>query len=287
MTRQKLFLALVVVALVAGVATVGSPATAADSCGQAVEHSFRSSSAVSTFNESQTVASSASNTDVTVSESSAFVRVAAENPNGYCVSYDVEIDSEIVSPSDLGTVDSVNESVEADWRAVQNFSTGESYTRVSFTLPAGTSAQFAPSKARVVSLAWATDAKDKGSSIIDDMTGLFTGEQELDQRTYEIGGKAGNRKTVPLTSANTSAEVSDWIAEYRTVDGSWRPVGQDPEAPVFYTQPSDGELRLHYNEDATVRWTANPTMTEEISYGWSSYTAGWDGISSLVDKLPF
>jgi hypothetical protein len=287
MTRQKLFLVLLVATVVTGVAAVGSPASAADSCGQGVEHTFRSSSAVATFNDSQEVTTLESNTRVTVSESSAFVRVAAENPNGYCVSYDVEIDSEIVSPSDLGTVDSVNESVEADWRAVQNFTSGAEYTRVSFTLPAGTSAEFAPSKARVVSLAWATSAKDQGGSLIDSMTGLFAGEQKLDQRTYEITGKSGNRKTVSLTSANSSAEVSDWIGEYRTVDGDWRPLAQDPNSAVYYTQPSKDELRLHYNEDATVRWTANPTMSETISHQWNGYTTGWEGLGSLADSLPF
>lgn len=286
--RANVALALVLVlASVAGVATVATPSAAADSCGQSVSHSFRSSSAISTFNETSQVASSQENTDVVVSDESAFVRVEASNPNGYCVAFDVELDRELVSPSDLGTVDSVNETVEADWRAVQNFESGEEYTRITFTLPAGSSAEFAPSKARVVSLAWATQAKDTGSSVVDELTGLFVDDRELDQRTYEISGKAGNRKTIPLSSANTSAEVKDWIAEYRTTGGDWRPVGQDPEAPVYYTQPSSDELRLHYNDDATVRWTANPTPSEEISYQWNSYNSGWDGLSSIVDSLPF
>jgi hypothetical protein len=286
--RANVALALVLVlASVAGVASVATPSAAADSCGQSVSHSFRSASAISTFNETSQIASSHENTEVVVSDESAFVRVAADNPNGYCVSYNIDLDKEIVFPSDLGTVTSVNETVEADWRSVQNFSTGEEYTQITFTLPAGSNAEFAPSKARVVSLAWATQAKDTGSNVADLLTGLFVDEPELDQRTYEISGKAGNRKTIPLSSANTSAEVRDWVAEYRTTADSWQPIGQDPEAPVYYTKPSSDELRLHYNDDATVRWTANPTVSEEISYQWSGYTAGWDGLSSLVDSLPF
>ena len=196
---------------------------------------------------------------------------------------------DIVQPTDLGTVASVNESssVTADWRSYQNFTSGERYTTVEFTLPAASSVEFAPSKARVVTLSWATSAQDSAEGIFSTVTGLFGDDEDLSQRTYDIDGRQGNRKTVPLTSANTSQRVSEWFAEYQTSEGDWAPVDQDPEAPVYYTQPNRDEVRLHYNTNTTVRFTANPTLTESVSYRWTSYTAGWDGLGSLVDNLSF
>ncbi|MFC7134331.1 MULTISPECIES: hypothetical protein [Salinibaculum] len=285
--RRTLLVVLIIIATVAMAVPATAQTETTTACDQSVTHSFRTASAETTWNETADVASTESNTQVSVADGTGFVRVAGENPNGYCTTLTVELPADIVTPSDLGTVDSLNETVEADWRAVQNFSTGAEFTRITFTLAAGQSAAFAPNKARVVTLAWVTETKRQSNSIVDRISGLFRGDDALDQRTYTIEGQPGNRKTVPLTSANTSATVTDWIAEYRTADGSWQPVGQDPEAAVYYTEPSEDALRLHYNEDTTVRWTANPTFAEKISYQWSGYSAGWDGLGDLADSLPF
>jgi hypothetical protein len=278
-------LALAVGLVVAGVATGAT----GESCEQQVTHSFRTADAVATWNESSQVSSTVDNTVVTVSESTGFVRVAVDNPNAYCTAVDVEVPAEIVRPADLGTVEAINQSdsITAEWRAMQNFTSGAEYTAISVTVPAGTSVEFAPNKGRVVALSWATETEAKAKGLVDRVTELWRGDDALDQRTYRIDGNAGNRRTIPLSSANTTAEVTDWIAEYRTADDEWVPVGQDPDAPVYYTRPSDDEIQLHYNDDVSVRWTANPTLTEKVSYRWNSYTAGWDGLGSIVEQLPF
>jgi hypothetical protein len=290
---RRSYIAVLVVGIVLAAGTLGmltAVATAqTDACTESATHSFRTTDAVAAWNETGSATTTVANTEVTVSDDTGFVRLAAENPNAYCVDVTVEIPSDIVQPTDLGTVASVNESssVTADWRSYQNFTSGERYTTVEFTLPAASSVEFALSKARVVTLSWATSAQDSAEGIFSTVTGLFGDDEDLSQRTYDIDGRQGNRKTVPLTSANTSQRVEEWFAEYQTSEGDWAPVGQDPEAPVYYTQPNRDEVRLHYNTNTTVRFTANPTLTESVSYRWTSYTAGWDGLGSLVDNLSF
>jgi hypothetical protein len=117
--------------------------------------------------------------------------VAAENPNAYCVNVTVEIPSDIVQPTDLGTVEPVNESVSvtADWRSYQNFTSGARYTTVEFTLPAASSVEFAPNKVRVVTLSWATSAQDSAEGVFSTVMGLFSDDEPLAQRNYEIGGQ--------------------------------------------------------------------------------------------------
>jgi hypothetical protein len=283
----------VVIGLVVAMATAGVMtavvAGQTDACTESATHSFRTADAVNAWNETGSATTTVANTEVTVSDDTGFVRLAAENPNAYCVDVTVELPSDIVQPTDLGSVESVNEStsVTADWRSYQNFTSGARYTTVEFTLPAASSVEFAPSKARVVTLSWATSAQDSAEGIFSTVTGLLSDQEDLSQRIYDIDGRQGNRKTVPLTSANTSQRVSEWFAEYQTSEGDWAPVDQDPEAPVYYTQPNADEVRLHYNTNTTVRFTANPTLTESVSYRWTSYTAGWDGLGSLVERLPF
>lgn len=288
MRRRYDVLTAVLVVLAATMGGLAVSATQAqDSCGQSVTHSFRTTVAIDAWNGSQSVASSEQNTDVTVSESTGFVRVAASNPNAYCVAYTVEIPPEIVRPADLGTVSSVNGTVEAQWQAIQNYSSGAEFTRVTFTLSQGTSVEFAPNKARVVSLAWATKARDTGQSILDTLSGFALGDENLERRHYTIEGQAGNRRVIPLTAPNGSGEVTNWQAEFRTPGGDWQPLGTETDAAVYYTKPSPDQVRLHFTEDAIVSWTANPSLTEKINHQMDGYAAGWEGLGGLLESLPF
>ena len=98
---------LVVAAVTAGAMTAGV-AGQTDACTESATHSFRSGDAVDAWNETGSATTTVANTEVTVSDDTGFVRVAAENPNAYCVDGMVEIPSDIVQPTDLGTVESVN-----------------------------------------------------------------------------------------------------------------------------------------------------------------------------------
>lgn len=264
---------------------VGRADAASSSCDQAVEHTaFRTTEAIDAVNETGEATSTVSNTRVTVKDTTGFVKLAARNPNGYCVAYSVELSPEIVSPADLGEVESNDGNQTASWRATQNLSSGAVYTTVELTLPPGESATFAPSDVRVKSLSWTGDAKRKGGGILGDLGGLFGGDDKLEQRTYEINASSSDDVTVQLSHEGN--QIEEWHATYE-LGGETRTVTQNANAPVYYTESGSESVTFHFNEhgkDATVEFTAEPTWTDKASYSWTGYRSGASGVSSW---LPF
>lgn len=275
---------LLAIVLLAGALAIAPGAAAQESssaCSQAVEHDLTTSAAIAEYNESGAATSTVSNTDVEVEDAPGFVKLHANNPNGYCVAYTVAISPEIVSPADLGTVENNNETVEATWRAIQNLSTGGVYTEVSFTLEAGGTATFAPSTVRVRSLSWTGEAKSRGGSILSAVSGWFDGG-ELEKRHYEITPANGSTAvTVPLERGNRT--VDEWLATYSVGAGPERDVGTDASKPVYYTE-SDRAVTFHFNDErATVAFTANPKFHEKMHHSGKAY---WSGITDVGSWLP-
>lgn len=258
-------------------------ATSAD-CTE-VEHNLRTSSAVDAVNQSGEAVSKVSNTEVRVRDTTGFVKLDAKNPNGYCVSYTVEIAPAIVSPADLGEVESNDEETSASWRAAQNLSSGDVYTRVTFTLGAGENATFAPSTVRVESLSWTGEAKNKSSGILSSLSSFDPfGSEKLEQRKYTISPDNASRITVPLTDGNGS-EIEEWYATY-TVNGETRPVTQDASEPVYYSE-SSSSVTFHFSDEAVqngaeVEFTADPTFTDSISHSARSWLSGASEISDWI-----
>lgn len=264
-------------------ATAPPLAASSTSCGQSATHdAFRTDDAVRVVNQTGEATSTARNTEVRVEDVPGFIRLHASNPNGYCIALTVEISREIVAPADLGEVDSLDENTSASWKAVQNLSSGALYTQVTFVLPADSTATFAPSTVRVESLAWTGEVKNTSSGIIGSVTSLWRGDSDLEQRQYEITPENGEDAiTVPLRS-DDGRTIDDWQATY-TADGRTRPVTQDANAPVYYTE-SRGSVTFHYNDPAAVvHFTANPTWVERRGHDVDSYASGWGEIG---DWLP-
>lgn len=229
--------------------------------------------------------STAGNTEVRVEQDAGFVRVIGENPNGYCVEVTVEISAEIVHPAEVGQLEAVDSEHTATWRSTHDFDADETYTEVTFELGAAEKATFAPSKTRVTTLSWTGKAKDEGGGVVNRVQSFF--DDDLEERDYILtpDDEATTYITVPLTNESTEQTVDDWQAMYR-VDGddSLKPVGQDPEAAVFYRVVDDGEaVQFVFNDpDAEVEFTANPTYREQASYELRSWISGWEILTGLL-----
>jgi hypothetical protein len=277
-----------VVATVVGIATVGTPAAAQSSCEDVTVDTFRFDNATIGTAANNSASEVVQNTKVTVEQSTAFVRIVAENPNGYCTDVTVELASEIVSPAELGTVDAVDDNTSASWSAMRDFDRQETYTDVTFSLAAGSNATFAPSRVRVQTLQWTGTAKSKASGIAATVSGLISSEPDLQKNTYEYSPEANgtNTITVELTNRTTEKRVEEWQALYQLSDGVWRPVGTDAAAPVYYEQTSGGDaVKFHFDKsarDATLEFTANPGLMAEADYQYKSYTAGLGSITELL-----
>lgn len=284
-TRLSLSAVVLAVSLVlaavapAPLGAIESAEAGTNSCEQAVTHdAFRTDAALEAVNETGSATSRVSNTKAVVEDDSAFIRLRLTNPNGYCVAYSVEISPEIVEAADLGKISSNSDDYEADWRAAQNLSSGAVYTRVTVTLPAGSNATFAPSNARVKSLAWTGEAKRKSGGLFDGLPSLF-GDEKLEQRTYEVNATKGpETRTIPLSQ--DGQRIDSWQATY-TVNDETRPVTQDAKAAVYYTERGDS-VTFHFNDrDATVSFTAEPRSWEKIGHSWTGYKSGFSSGSSL------
>lgn len=228
------------------------------------------------------------NTEVRVEQDTGFVRVNATNPNGYCVEFSVRLDEKIVSPAELGDVDSNDGSVTAEWHAIRDFERDETYTEVVFTLPANSTASFAPSTIRVKSLAWTGTAKDKGGAWWESISNFSIGEEEdLQQRTYTFSGNESETVTISLRNGSTGRTVDEWTAMYRTSNESgWAPVSTDSEAPVFYRTVDEHRVQFVFNDPtAEVRFTANPTAWDKAQHQWDSWTAGASQIDDFLEGL--
>lgn len=284
----RLIMAVVLLAALAaplGAAPISSAQetpSASSACDQTARHdAFMTESAAVELNETGSTTSAVSNTRVVLEDAPAFVRVRADNPNGYCVAYVVEISPDIVPAADLGGVESNDERLEASWRAVQNLSSGTVRTQVEFTLGPGESATFAPSTVRVRSLSWTGEAKRTGTSVVSAVRDLW-GSSVLEKRKYEIEStESSSSITIPLEDGK-GREVEEWIASYE-LDGDRRAVSQDASAPVYYTE-SASSVTFHFNDKgAAVTFIAEPNTADKLSHSASSY---WSGINDLERWLP-
>lgn len=281
MATRLILLAVVLIATIAaGGVLTASLAGAQTACEQSVRHEFKDADAVDAINNTGTATSRMRNTVVTIEEATGFLRVTADNPNGYCVAFDVEVTPEIVAAADLGTIDSNDGEREATWRAAQNLTSGDVHTRVEFSLGAGESATFAPSTVRVKSLSWTGNAKQTGGSIVSRVT-EFWSSRELEQRKYTIAPtESADAVTVPLEDGDRA--VSEWIASYRVGDRSGVTVGQDASAPVYFTESGDA-VTFHFNDkDASVTFIAEPSIVDRFSHSAHSYTAGITDVGSWL-----
>jgi len=288
--RAASLVAVLVLAVFAGSAPGGAvrgpgstPASVVD-CGTEVVHDdFRFHEATVNATANDTGTSNDLNTRVRVEQATGFVRVSAENPNGYCVRYVVELAPEVVSPASLGEIEATEGNQTATWRAVRDFNRSTTYTEVAFTLPAGSNATFAPSKARVAALKWTGTAKSASSGLLGDINFLGDDEDDLQQREYTFSPETNGTSIISVPLRDGNRTIDDYRAVYR-VDGSgWRPVGTDSSAPVFKRELGNGEaVQFQFNDrDAEVKFTANPTTLEKAQHGWTSYWAGWDVLDSL------
>lgn len=218
--------------------------------------------------------SSTDNTQVRIEDDDAFVRVQVENPNAYCVTVEVRISEEIVSPAELGQVESNDGNYSAGWHEYANFDRDTVFTKVEVTLPAQSSATFAPSKPTIVTAAY-RDEKARGiEQFIGNISLFGDDDPDLKQRTHVISANESSSGYVAVELSNESADASvdEWQAVYRlSEDAPWRPIDEDSGDPVFYRKSDDGEIQLVFNEraieqNATVRLTMEPTITEVIMF---------------------
>jgi hypothetical protein len=291
---------LVVSGVGGGVAGLGSQSAEAaeQSCERAQHDGFMHDSLINEFNNESTAKSSVRNTDVVLEDAEAFVRVKMANPNGYCVSMVIEVDQQIVAPADLGQVDAANATVDeppaAEWRAVQNLETGETRTVIRVDVPPGSSITYAPSKARVKSLSWTGEAKNKGSEARERLGELFGYEYDLEQNEYVLERPTDRRSTTVQLTNDDGRKVDEWHATYTTVDGETRPVKTDSSAPVYYRKEGD-TVRFEWASDsqANVTFVANPGPVDKFTHSSRAYwsTGGWlsdrlDGLFGAVTIAP-
>lgn len=290
---------LVCLLLVAAPIAAATPATAATAaaddelpeCETTVTHDdFRHDNATIEALENGSETSSVSNTEVTVDTNVAFVRVEAKNPNGYCVKYTVEISPEVVDPADIGYITAVDGDETATWRSIHDFDAEERYTKVEFVLEGGESATFAPSQVQVQTLKWAGKAEEKSSGVLSKLSDvgsslpIIGGDEDLEKREYRFSAEnESDRVPVSLANESTEQQVDEYHALYRTDDRGWTPVGTDSDAPVFIREHEDEQLvEFQFNDpDAEVKFVANPTRGEKLSYEWQKYWSGFDSISDV------
>ncbi|MFC4553546.1 MULTISPECIES: hypothetical protein [Halorussus] len=295
MTARNPAVALAVMLVVASITAVvpATPARAGESesqCSNMVVHdAFRFDNSTVEKARNSSATSTVSNTEVTIEQATGFIRVSAENPNGYCNEFHVRLDKSIVSPAELGSVDSNDGNYSADWHATRDFSRNETYTEVVLTLPAGTKATFAPSELRVKSLSWTGKAESAGSELFGNISlPDFFGSDDLEQRTYDFSPEGANNSTiitVALSNQSDGRSIDEWQASYRTSpDGEWSPVSKESTAPVFYRKTDSEHVQFIFNDaNATVEFTANPTFTDKARHSWRSYDFGLDRLKGLVN----
>ncbi len=280
--------ALLIVTAVIGVLGVTPSVTGAQTteCSNTVRYDeFRTDNATISTASNESVTVQKENTQVRIEQAPGFIRVNASNPNGYCVDYTVEIADDVVNPAELGTVDSNSGNVTAEWRAIRDFETAETFTSVSFTLPAGESATFAASDLRVTTLSWTGEAKSTGSGVLHWVTSLSLGSDDgpLTDRTYTFSARDNSTYvSVLLTNESTGRRVDDWQAMYRTSGGGWTPISTESDDPVFYRDIGESTVQFVFNDrNAEVEFTANPTWRDKANYQVESYLSGLDALGDI------
>lgn len=300
MTVEQAITAAVVLLVVstvvpASAATQETATPTSTSCATTVVHdAFRFDNATIQAANNGSASSTVKNTQAVLEENDVFVRLTAENPNGYCVEFDVQLGPEVVPSSELGSLQSIDGNVSAEWHAVRDFDRDETYTRVTFTLAPGESAVFAPNKARIMQLEWLADAKTESDGIIPTIGSYWPGEDDdLNKRTYTFGPDQHGSSiiTVPLRDQRTDRRIENWQAVYRVDGGRWQPIKTEAGAAVYY-QETDDHVQFYFNDqDAEVEFTANPDSLEKAKQEYREYTAGWSRLGGLIggdsDLWPF
>lgn len=289
MDARAVTLAFVVITAVAVAAVLGLPTAAADSDDGCVEvhHDVTTDTAVEHYDANEEVTTGAHNTKVTVSESSAFVQAEMENPNGYCVTFVVDVDDEIVDAAELGTVEALEtDGVTGDWAVIQDLDTGAHHTRITATVPADETATLAPSKPRIMSLAWTGEAQDQADGWTDRLSGVFG--DDLEDREYMISPPSNSSSvSVSFEDPDSDREIDDWQAMYTTDDGdTWHPVETDSDAPVAYTEHDDRVEFVFNDRDAEVEFVADPSSVDSAQYRVRSYASGLSEVTDLFDRIP-
>lgn len=266
-------------ALMLVVGIVAHPAVGASNDVVEVTHDLRTDAVVDHWNEHENLTSSVDNTEVRVEENIAFVKLSVSNPNGYATQVTVDVPQEVVEPAALGEVDAVgNDDVTASWELQQDLSTGDHYTRVTATVPAGESVTFAPSKARVISLEWTSDAEDAANSSWIPEIGFL--QDDLEKNEYTITApQNSSRVSVPLTNSDGD-EVEEWHATY-TVDGRTLPVSSDVEDPVYVVESGESVEFVFNDKDAEVSFTANPSTIDKVSHSVNAWTSGYSALRDV------
>jgi hypothetical protein len=255
---------------------------------------------VQEFNDSNSAAVIRSNTRATVEESDAFARVKLENPNSYCVEFEVQMSEDVVKPATLGKVSAVEKDLRADWEATHDFQRDETYTRVSVIVPAETTVQFAPSQLRIESLSWTGRAEEHAGSITDQVSERLGLNDDLEKRHYELSGNQSEMITIDLTHPETGEPIKDWHATYKIAGQKKKPLDEGTGEPVFYRELTneDGQvtaIQVTFNKAGTVNFVAEPTTGDKVSYDVTSYlsslreTTNWSfpfTIMPPTDYLP-
>lgn len=292
MTGASVVMALVLV--VAGLGAVTAPAAASSSstatCERAQHDAFMTNRSIDQFDNESSVSSTVRNTKATLTDADAFVRVRLRNPNGYCVQFVVEIASGIVDPADLGNVEAANSTLEsppvAEWRAIRNLDTGETRTVVEVEVPAGSSVTYAPSKARVMSLSWTGEAKQRSSGIVDKLSGVVGYQPDLEKNEYTLERPDDRSSTTIRLTNDDGKRVDDWNAYYTTEEGVIKTVGTDSKDPVYYRQSGDTVRFEWTNEsEANVTFVANPSLVDRGKQSVRAYASTTDWMSDRLDGL--
>lgn len=274
-------------ALVAPAAPVAAQDdTDSGTCMTVVEHdAFRDNEdVVESLANGTAATSTVSNTRVTVEETDAFYRVRGENPNGYCVHFEAVVAERAMAPASIpGEVDSNDDNYSATWDAVHDWNTSQTYTRIEFTLPADTTASFAPNRFRVKALSWTSQQQSAADSMAKQLRESVFGKQPVTKRHYKISadeGEVPTTVTVRLQNPQTGEQISEYHAMYSTDGGdSWMPVKESTDAAVYKTEPSNRSVvRFHFTEPAQVKFVANPSVVDDAEHEVASYSAGIDQI---------
>ena len=294
-SRTTLAVVFAVCLVASGLTPVAAQTRAADArpsmtaqCETTVEHlSFRTDNATVGELSNGSAVSKTDNTRVKIEKADGFYKVHAKNPNAYCVRFVVEVAESAMPPAKIpGDVDSNDGNHSAQWDSTYDWNASETYTHVEFTLPASSSATFAPNQVRVVGMSWASSTTTKAQSSWERLKARFS-DSDVTKKTYHITPDTSSVVTVPLTNPDTDERVEEYHAVYSTDGGeSWVTVDTDTDDPVFYQETNGGDaLQFTFNDvdgdgdpDGQVRFTANPGLREDLRNQWDTY---WGGKSTI------
>jgi len=272
--------------MVAGATSSNQTAT----CSTVVQHNkFRTDNAtVDALVNGTTVQSTVQNTRVTLSKTNTFYRLNATNPNGYCVHFIVRVANRGMPPAHLpGKVDSNDGNVTATWEAIYDYNKSQMYTRIAFTLPAASSATFAPSEYRVKILAWKSQGTSKATNWWSNLKSKFS-KSHVTKRHYQIKSSSTRsypqEVVVPLRNPQTGEQVNKIASMYSTNSGkTWKPVGTDTSNPVYKETVQNGSaVRFTFNKQAQVKFVTNPTWLDKQRQHMQAYQAG---LHATINKL--